>query len=513
MATDKFLKFYKGGNQPTELGSIWFNNGLLSVVSKEGEGVTGTEAALEYFSGVRDAEWTVGEVTEEGKTYVKKVLSLTKADGTKVELDFSDVASAQVLGALRANLDDLVATVTSNKKAADDGIQEAKDAAADALAAAGTAESNAKGYTDQVVGVYASEGVEASGLRKEIAERDAAVEGKVTALGQTVSSHDDAIKDIQEELEGLNGGAGSIATQIDNAIKELNNNGVEGEGDYVKVTVTQVEGIVTDVAVVEDLSAITEAISSEAETARAAEKANADAIAAEKARIDALVGEKDDEGNFVDAGKSVRAIAAEEVAEIVAGADEAYDTLKEIADWIANHPEDAAGYNERIVANATAIENITKENGAIDTAVANAKTEIVGTLAEGDAATLEAINDELDVIGGEISGLKGLVGTTSVDSQIKAVTDPISDRVLAVENKLADVDDTVGKEIEDALSAYSTTEQMNTALAGKVDNDTFTTYQGTVNTALEGKAAVADVQKNAQDIADIKSALCWERFE
>lgn len=497
MATDKFLKFYKGGAKPSEVGSIWFNNGLLSVVGQNG---------LEYFSGLQDAEFKDNKLT------------IVKADGTtKVELDFSDVASAEnvnsLLSTLRDSINTLSATVDANKKAADDGIKEAKGAAADALAAAGKAETNAKAYTDEKIGSYAAEGVEASGLRKEIAERDAAVEGKVTALGQTVSSHDDAIKDIQEELEGLNGGAGSITSQIDNAIKELNNNGVEGEGDYVKVTVTQVEGIVTDVAVVEDLSAITEAISSEAETARAAEKANADAIAAEKARIDALVGEKDDEGNFVDAGKSVRAIAAEEVAEIVAGADEAYDTLKEIADWIANHPEDAAGYNERIRANATAIENITKENGAIDTAVANAKTEIVGTLAEDDAATLEAINDELDVIGGEISSLKGLVGTTSVDSQIKAVTDPISDRVLAVENKLADVDDTVGKEIEDALSAYSTTEQMNTALAGKVDNDTFTTYQGTVNTALEGKAAVADVQKNAQDIADIKSALCWEIFE
>lgn len=35
-----------------------------------------------------------------------------------------------------------------------------------------------------------------------------------------------------------------------------------------------------------------------------------------------------------DTGKSVRAISAEEVAKIVAGADANYDTLKEIADWI-----------------------------------------------------------------------------------------------------------------------------------------------------------------------------------
>ncbi len=49
---------------------------------------------------------------------------------------------------------------------------------------------------------------------------------------------------------------------------------------------------------------------------------------AEKATVTALVG--------ADAGKSARAISAEEVAKLVAGAPASYDTLKEIADWIAN---------------------------------------------------------------------------------------------------------------------------------------------------------------------------------
>ena len=53
---------------------------------------------------------------------------------------------------------------------------------------------------------------------------------------------------------------------------------------------------------------------------------------AEGSVVTTLVGE--------DTGKSVRAISAEEVAKIVAGADENYDTLKEIADWIMS---DATG--------------------------------------------------------------------------------------------------------------------------------------------------------------------------
>ena len=49
-----------------------------------------------------------------------------------------------------------------------------------------------------------------------------------------------------------------------------------------------------------------------------------------------------------DANKSARNIAAEEVAKIVADADEAYNTLKEISDWITSHPADVAEINSKI---------------------------------------------------------------------------------------------------------------------------------------------------------------------
>ena len=58
---------------------------------------------------------------------------------------------------------------------------------------------------------------------------------------------------------------------------------------------------------------------------------------AEQTSIDTLV------GNVAgDNAKSVRTISAEEVAKIVAGADESYDTLKEIADWIKSDTTGAA---------------------------------------------------------------------------------------------------------------------------------------------------------------------------
>lgn len=50
--------------------------------------------------------------------------------------------------------------------------------------------------------------------------------------------------------------------------------------------------------------------------------------------VDTLIGD--------DTGKSVRTVASEEVAKIVAGADASYDTLKEIADWIMSDTTGAA---------------------------------------------------------------------------------------------------------------------------------------------------------------------------
>lgn len=65
-----------------------------------------------------------------------------------------------------------------------------------------------------------------------------------------------------------------------------------------------------------------------------------DELDATKASLDDLI-----DG---DSDMSIREIAAAETAKIVNGAPEAYNTLKEISDWIAAHPQDAASYAARI---------------------------------------------------------------------------------------------------------------------------------------------------------------------
>jgi len=81
--------------------------------------------------------------------------------------------------------------------------------------------------------------------------------------------------------------------------------------------------------------------------------------------VDTLIGD--------DAGKSARTIANEELTErlIPEGAKESLDTLKEIAEWIQKHPDDAAAMANSIAENRTSIEDILSIIG-------NAETE--GTL-------------------------------------------------------------------------------------------------------------------------------------
>lgn len=81
-------------------------------------------------------------------------------------------------------------------------------------------------------------------------------------------------------------------------------------------------------------------IASEVSRAKLAEQANADDIAA----LEALVGEE-----------TVANQIAAKIAEVVAGADTSFDTLKEIAAWINTHASDATAMNKSISDNADAI--------------------------------------------------------------------------------------------------------------------------------------------------------------
>ena len=130
-------------------------------------------------------------------------------------------------------------------------------------------------------------------------------------------------------------------------------------------------------------------------------------VAENKAAIDTLNGDKNVSGSV-----------AYQIAQIVAGADESFDTLKEIAEWITTHKTDAATMNAQINTNKDDIASLKTLVGstAVATQIANA---IDAALKNGETDKY-ALAADLTSLSNEVSGIKLKLGETSVAEQIEA---------------------------------------------------------------------------------------------
>lgn len=104
---------------------------------------------------------------------------------------------------------------------------------------------------------------------------------------------------------------------------------------------------------------------------------------------------------------SVDKKVADAVAAIVADAPEAYDTLKEISDWISSHASDASAMNSQINTNKTDI--------------ASLKT-LIGELPEG-AASETVVAYIAEVVGSSASDLTTAIATAKSEAISTAATD------------------------------------------------------------------------------------------
>ena len=161
--------------------------------------------------------------------------------------------------------------------------------------------------------------------------------------------------------------------------------------------------------------------------------------------------------------KSVRAISAEEVAKIVANAPEAFDTLKEIADWIGSGD----------VASTTAAEMLTSIN-------ANAKA------ISDEAERATGVEEGLDERIGDLEAL--FEGDNSVDKKIAAAQKAAEDHSDANLQTAKDYTDTeVGNLSDSAVSSTETSGPVTVTLGGTVGAPTIDVAV-TMATADEVKA-------------------------
>lgn len=290
-----------------------------------------------------------------------------------------------------------------------------------------------------------------------------AVEAAKTELRREISANTTAIEAEATRAKGIEGGLETRLATV--------------EGDYLKgADKTELEGKIT----------------AEATTARAAEKANADAIAAVKEDVDAF---------FKDADVT----------------ESAKDTLKEIQEYINTDAQGAAAMAESIegvkgrvkaieddyLVEADKTELTNAINGKVAQADHNALAGRVTTV-EGAVAT-KAEQEALNTVSGKVTALEGKVDVDSVAEAIAtAKSEAISTAAGDATSKANTAETnakTYAKEYADGLAGnYDVKGAAATALTDAKDyTDEEIAKLGNV---YDAKGAAATAESNAKSYAD-----------
>lgn len=286
-----------------------------------------------------------------------------------------------------------------------------------------------------------------------------ALEGEVGNLQDTVAGHTETIADHEERVTNLEKAdeaqdtlLAGLRTDINEAITTLN---TKATNDELKTVSDKADANKTAIANLNDttIPGINEEV---------AKKAN-DADVYKKSEIDALLGEVPEDKSLIeiineakaeatyddsaikasikenadaiailngtaDVSGSVLAIAKNEaetaakaeVAKVVNGAPEAMDTLKEIADWIANDESGTTAIINRITVNEQAIAAINDSDTGILVTANKHTDDAIAAIFENNKAT----NTEFGVIKGNANGVSiesGEVTSISTDLLINGV--------------------------------------------------------------------------------------------
>ena len=202
---------------------------------------------------------------------------------------------------------------------------------------------------------------------------------------------------------------------------------------------------------------------------------------------------------------TANAAAATKVAEIVAGADAKFDTLKEIADWILTDTTGAAGM-------ASDIKALEDKMVGIDTTVVASIAAAIDAALKVDGADKFALASELTALAGRVKALEdaGFQNAEQVGSAIDA-------KIAAL--KLAEAYDAKGAAATAEANAKAHADGLNTAMDTRVkvleavDHSKFEAA-GAAATALADAKAYTDTEvakiqalSEAEILAAINSAI------
>lgn len=394
--------------------------------------------------------------------------------------------------------------------------------------------------------------IEGSGegsIAKAVADAKTDLQGKIDAVDALADQGIADAKAAKEYAEGVQGNLDNTNTRLTTAEGEIDAlQAAVGEGGNIDSRIEAVKnkllGSDADAAGAATIAGANKAAAAAQDAANDAQDTadqNAEDIEGLDTRlttaegeIDALQAAVNTLNGGADVDGSVLNTVNEQIAAVVDGAPAAFDTLKEIAEWIGSDEsntgaaETLVSYGNRLDALETADEGFETRMGAAEgkiTALEGADTAIRGEFAAADTklkndlmgdatagTTLGSLQDAIEANDGEIEQLQ-----KDVDAAESAI-EGLGTRMTAAETAATNLEKRVAQNEKDidALEAADTTIRgefaaADTALKNELKGDA-TTY-----TDL-GKAEDA-IQANASDIegldtrmASVEGLLTWKTF-
>lgn len=466
-----------------------YADGLAGNYDAKGSAAAAQAAAEAYADGLAknyDAAGAAGQALVDAKAYTDAEIKEWVGDET---------VAAQIAALDLANSYDAkgaAAAAESAAKAHANGLNTAMNTRVEALEAIDHDHSNKAvldGITAEKVTAWdAAEGnakAHATGLNTAIDTRVKALEDKFTGDDSVADQIEAAVAAEAELREAADTALGNRVKAVEDELNTAQT-GLKARMTAAEGEIDALQGVIGEVTSVADYVAgeISAAVAAEAEIARAAEKANADAI---KAIADDYLVE-------ADKTELIGAIATakqEAIATVLGeGTDADFDTLKEVADWILSDTTGAAALQTDVAAikaDYLKAADKTELEGKI-TAAQNAADKAQGEVdALEEVVATKAAQADLTTLTGRVSTAEGKI--TALEGKMETAEGEI-DAIQGVIGEVKSVADYVAGEISAAITAenlaqYAKVTDLNTA------NGKIATAEGKIET-LEGKMETAE---------------------
>jgi chromosome segregation ATPase len=288
------------------------------------------------------------------------------------------------------------------------GHKELADAIAALDAKLGSLEfegSDDKSFAEVINEVYSSI-ADVVAAQDELGAKDVELEGKINSIigdlesleGSTLSEIAEKLTQHTTDIAGIEGRVATLEGTIDDLKNLGGENGLVAVVDKVNANMTAIETLNGGVEVegsVKKAAADAQAAAEATAAADATTKANAAQAAAEQKATE--LNTAMDERVKVLEEINHEQLAADAVAAVVAGADSDFDTLKEVADWIASDKEGSAALQTTVSGHTDSINTI---NGELDALEAKVDVDInnLSTHITEAATALAEVDGRLDAL-------------------------------------------------------------------------------------------------------------------